>query len=180
MEQALSIVAEHEITTENNSNHTIAPGGFAGLLGYDLGRWSNSICIKNNPQPGTLLGILWRCDAWWIHNRQKGELILLALEGHDWINAAMPDLTDLKIPSIPDSRVPESESDSDHARKVERIRQAIKGGHLYQVNYGRKWQGEMEGKPWEVFLRMTRSNPCLLYTSPSPRDKRQSRMPSSA
>ena len=24
------------------------------------------------------------------------------------------------------------------------------------------------------------SNPCLLYTSPSPRDKRQSRMPSSA
>ncbi|MGB1802238.1 MAG: chorismate-binding protein [Candidatus Thalassarchaeaceae archaeon] len=159
LEQALSIVAEHEITTENNSNHTITPGGFAGLLGYDLGRWSNSIRIKNSPQPGTLLGVLWRCDAWWIHNRQKGELILLALEGHDWINDAMPELIDLKIPSIPDSRVPESESDSDHARKVERIRQAIKGGHLYQVNYGRKWQGEIEGKPWEVFLRMTRSNP---------------------
>ena len=27
---------------------------------------------------------------------------------------------------------------------------------------------------------MDGSNPCLLYTSPSPRDKRQSRMPSSA
>ena len=26
----------------------------------------------------------------------------------------------------------------------------------------------------------TKSRPCLLYTSPSPRDKRQSRMPSSA
>ena len=26
----------------------------------------------------------------------------------------------------------------------------------------------------------TMNNPCLLYTSPSPRDKRQSRMPSSA
>ena len=26
----------------------------------------------------------------------------------------------------------------------------------------------------------SQSNPCLLYTSPSPRDKRQSRMPSSA
>ena len=77
LEQALSIVAEHEITTENNSNHSITPGGFAGLLGYDLGRWSNSIRIKNSPQPGTLLGVLWRCDAWWIHNRQKGELILL-------------------------------------------------------------------------------------------------------
>ena len=29
-------------------------------------------------------------------------------------------------------------------------------------------------------LRPTISMPCLLYTSPSPRDKRQSRMPSSA
>ena len=28
--------------------------------------------------------------------------------------------------------------------------------------------------------KKTRSNTCLLYTSPSPRDKRQSRMPSSA
>ena len=29
-------------------------------------------------------------------------------------------------------------------------------------------------------LRFTRAMTCLLYTSPSPRDKRQSRMPSSA
>ena len=29
-------------------------------------------------------------------------------------------------------------------------------------------------------LVMARKEPCLLYTSPSPRDKRQSRMPSSA
>ena len=43
--------------------------------------------------------------------------------------------------------------------------------------------------PWDKFVRcMTDgqigrhliSTPCLLYTSPSPRDKRQSRMPSSA
>ena len=29
-------------------------------------------------------------------------------------------------------------------------------------------------------VRAISNNPCLLYTSPSPRDKRQSRMPSSA
>ena len=29
-------------------------------------------------------------------------------------------------------------------------------------------------------VREALTNPCLLYTSPSPRDKRQSRMPSSA
>ena len=38
-------------------------------------------------------------------------------------------------------------------------------------------------KDWEQFSRyMSKKhiNNCLLYTSPSPRDKRQSRMPSSA
>ena len=36
------------------------------------------------------------------------------------------------------------------------------------------------GDKWEVFTHGGRNNSCLLYTSPSPRDKRQSRMPSSA
>ena len=31
-----------------------------------------------------------------------------------------------------------------------------------------------------VISKYVKVNPCLLYTSPSPRDKRQSRMPSSA
>ena len=57
LEQALSIVAEHEIEVELNEQHSITPGGFAGLLGYDLGRWSNSIRLANTPEPGTLLGV---------------------------------------------------------------------------------------------------------------------------
>ena len=39
------------------------------------------------------------------------------------------------------------------------------------------YQSEIRGKMLEQFKY---SNDCLLYTSPSPRDKRQSRMPSSA
>ena len=39
----------------------------------------------------------------------------------------------------------------------------------------------VQGPPSELLRRRGRaSNSCLLYTSPSPRDKRQSRMPSSA
>ena len=41
------------------------------------------------------------------------------------------------------------------------------------------WTGLEEDIPIENKL-ITRSISCLLYTSPSPRDKRQSRMPSSA
>ena len=41
----------------------------------------------------------------------------------------------------------------------DRRRRSKSRGHLYQVNYGRLWKGEMEGTPWESFLRMTQTNP---------------------
>jgi len=159
LEEALSLVAEYEIEVDGTQDGPVTPGGFAGLLGYDLGRWSNSIRLAHPPEPGTLLGVLWRCDAWWVHERESGELTLLALEGHDFLDAGLPEMVPVGIPAKPASRVPESESDFDHARKVERIRDSIRGGHLYQVNYGRRWQGSMDGQPWDAFLRMTQTNP---------------------
>ena len=49
----------------------------------------------------------------------------------------------------------------------------------------RKTLAEMVGIEWRYLANIENqgaipSLPCLLYTSPSPRDKRQSRMPSSA
>ena len=38
----------------------------------------------------------------------------------------------------------------------------------------------LEGRSWRKDAYEPYKNNCLLYTSPSPRDKRQSRMPSSA
>ena len=38
----------------------------------------------------------------------------------------------------------------------------------------------MHGKSNNILLAPRKDRDCLLYTSPSPRDKRQSRMPSSA
>ena len=40
--------------------------------------------------------------------------------------------------------------------------------------------GELDGKIPGLSIANNQGNICLLYTSPSPRDKRQSRMPSSA
>ena len=39
---------------------------------------------------------------------------------------------------------------------------------------------EAEGVDWSVLTTKTQAFTCLLYTSPSPRDQRGSRMPSSA
>lgn len=158
LEEALDIISRFEIQVEEN-NLPIRPGGFAGILGYDLGRWSNDVRLKHTPAPGTLLGVLWRTDAWWVHERQSDELHLVALEGHPWLEQGMPELPPIMPSRKLKPRVPESESDSEHARKVEKIRDSIRGGHLYQVNYGRLWKGEMEGTPWESFLRMTQTNP---------------------
>ena len=161
LDEALSEISEHEVIVQASaaSSIPVTPGGFAGLLGYDLGRWSNPVRLAHTPAPGTLLGVLWRCDAWWVDERASGELRLIALEGHDWLDDELPVLAPVESPGRPESRVPESESDSEHARKVEQIRDSIRGGHLYQVNYGRRWQSEMHGQPWDAFLRMTRSNP---------------------
>ena len=43
-----------------------------------------------------------------------------------------------------------------------------------------KTKSKLEEKKQGVSLEELSSKICLLYTSPSPRDKRQSRMPSSA
>ena len=41
-------------------------------------------------------------------------------------------------------------------------------------------QERANGNPLKIGVRMTEYNGCLLYTSPSPRDRTRSRMPSSA
>ena len=57
----------------------------------------------------------------------------------------------------------------------------IRTKKLQQANLQQRRLWWAEGKRW-VNLRVTTRalKTCLLYTSPSPRDKRQSRMPSSA
>ena len=59
LEAAIEITESLELPFENTSDYPVVPGGFTGLLGYDLNRWSVGIKLDNNPQDGTLLGVLW-------------------------------------------------------------------------------------------------------------------------
>ena len=49
-------------------------------------------------------------------------------------------------------------------------------GTVFGSNYGSVNGEQVE----EIDIQVAQNRVCLLYTSPSPRDKRQSRMPSSA
>ena len=76
--------------------------------------------------------------------------------------------------------------------QVNRVAKTVKGGRIFAftaltvVGDGNGKVGFGRGKAREVpmaiqkAMESARRNICLLYTSPSPRDKRQSRMPSSA
>ena len=160
LREALDRVSEFEITVDCNRDMTFHPGGFTGILGYDLSRWTVPIRLTNTPVPGSVLGVLWRADAWIIHDRNSGEVGVVGLEGHPWLDLELPETDSFVIPEIPKiDSIPHSESDLDHARKVSRVRESITGGNLYQLNYGRKWKGEMPGHPWDSFLLLSRSNP---------------------
>ena len=59
----------------------------------------------------------------------------------------------------------------------ERIKEWPYSKEIYLTHLGEEREAPHAG---EIFKQMDLLNTCLLYTSPSPRDKRQSRMPSSA
>ena len=52
---------------------------------------------------------------------------------------------------------------------------SIKSSMSYEA-----FKGYCQGNALKYIIRFDRKNGCLLYTSPSPRDRQKSRMPSSA
>ena len=70
-----------------------------------------------------MIGVLWRADAWIIHDRSELGIGVLAVEGHPWLDIELDNLKITDVREMPSSRsVPDSESDSEHAKKVSRIR----------------------------------------------------------
>ena len=161
LSEAMEIMESYEIKCNSESKLPIIPGGFAGLLGYDLSRWTNSIFLNHVPKSGSLLGVMWRTEAWWVHERTTNQLHSISFEDHSWSKMTFNDeVNQHPYPLIPTKNiVPDSESDADHARKISQIKEAIVKGNLYQLNYGRTWKGEMPDHPWNSFSRMVKNNP---------------------
>ena len=49
LEKAIKIAENLELPYQNTADYPIIPGGFAGILGYDLNRWSVGINLSHNP-----------------------------------------------------------------------------------------------------------------------------------
>ncbi|MDG1525234.1 MAG: chorismate-binding protein [Candidatus Thalassarchaeaceae archaeon] len=141
-------------------------GGFAGLLTYDMVQHTEPLRLQHTPADESILMILYRADRWIIHNHLDASIsIQSAIIDDQWV-AEVESILNSGIsprgpPSPPRARIPETESDAEHAEKVRITQAAIREGVLYQLNYGRKWSAEIES-PWDVFDRLERDNPAPL------------------
>ena len=52
-----------------------------------------------------------------------------------------------------------SHNDVEHAQIVSRIKDSITAGELYQLNFGRTWEGSLSEEPKTIFQRLAINNP---------------------
>jgi len=110
---------------------------WAGALAYDLVQWTQPISLQYPPKEGEILAVLWLVDEW--------------LEGE----VDYPELTE---PIRMDGEV-SSQNDEEHAQIVQKIKNSITAGELYQLNFGRTWEGPLGEDPADIFHRLAVNNP---------------------
>ena len=132
LELALSSMRKMETQAPSEPRTGLSPGGFAGILGYDLGQWTTGPRLSNPPPPGEILGVMWKTNGWIIHHRDTRSISLSGLENissadiERWAN-----LDYGPVESIEQSSPVSIESRSEHEFKTREIIQAIKHGHVY-------------------------------------------------
>ena len=56
LSEAMKIIENYEIKYDLKNELPIVPGGFAGIIGYDMSRWTNPVFLNHIPKSGTLFG----------------------------------------------------------------------------------------------------------------------------
>lgn len=121
-------------------SHTPIGARWAGALAYDLVQWTQPLILQNPPAEGEVLGILWLVEEW--KTQAPG----------------IQNSNELPQPTKIESEK-SSHSDEAHAADIEKIRNSIKRGELYQLNLGRTWHAPLGEAPATIFQRLAHSNP---------------------
>ena len=117
--------------------HTPIGSVWAGALSYDLVQWTQPIALQYPPKEGEVLAVLWLVDEW-----IEREVVF----------------PDLPKPSRTKGEQ-SSHTDQEHAEIVQRIKDSIVSGELYQLNFGRTWEGPLSEDPAKIFHRLSINNP---------------------
>lgn len=136
---------------------------WTGAFSYDLVQWTQPIGLQHLPQENELLSILWRIDKCVVHCKETDTMRPYSTD-EQWgerVNSSLSNQTYVETTSaVKSSTYPISNcTDEEHEQIVETIHSAIKDGQLYQLNYGRTWEGPIQSEPWEVLCHSVSSNP---------------------
>lgn len=136
---------------------------WAGALSYDLLQITQPLRLQYPPEENDLLCVLWQIERCIVHEKTSNEFIVLSID-EDWgrktklcLEEGIPEPVSicLKHADKPISNC----TDEEHEAIVKTVQSAIVDGQLYQLNYGRSWEGEIGSEPWDVFRHSTSSNP---------------------
>ncbi|RZD40971.1 MAG: hypothetical protein CXT70_05260, partial [Methanobacteriota archaeon] len=101
-----------------------------------------------------------------IHDKKTQLLDVFSPADDEWagmVNDLISDFenTPFRPPALPDGEIVEmsSHSDKEHENVVNRIQDSIRSGQVYQVNFGRRWSGNLLDHPSDVFDRLSIENP---------------------
>ena len=136
---------------------------WTGALSYDLLQLTQPIRLQHLPQKGELLCVLWEIHHCIVHEKSTDSLVVLSTDS-SWeanvrvcLDNGQPEYT---APTVLISQKPTSTcTDQEHEDIVRRVQSAIVDGQLYQLNFGRTWEGEIQSEPWTVFSHSIASNP---------------------
>jgi anthranilate synthase len=136
---------------------------WAGALAYDLLQLTQPLRLQNPPKESELLCVLWEIERCIVHQKDDDSIVVLSTDTA-WAQNVERCLQEspVEYPSteIKPSKKPISNcTDEEHAEIVRKVHSAIVDGQLYQLNYGRSWEGEILSEPWDVFSHSVTSNP---------------------
>ena len=136
---------------------------WTGALSYDLLQLTQPIRLQHLPREGELLCVLWEIHHCIVHEKNTDSLVVLSTDS-GWeanvrvcLDNGQPEYT---TPTVLLSQKPTSTcTDQEHEDIVRRVQSAIVDGQLYQLNFGRTWEGQIQSEPWTVFSHSIASNP---------------------
>ena len=136
---------------------------WAGGLSYDLLQLTQPLRLQYPPAEGDLLCVLWHIERCIVYDKERDCFLVLSTD-ENWRSGALNCLNDVReeLDEIETllARLPSSNcTDREHEDVVKDVQSAIVDGQLYQLNYGRTWEGEIETEPWDVFRHSIASNP---------------------
>jgi len=134
---------------------------WAGALAYDMVQWTQPIRLQYPPKEGALLVVMWLIETGVLVDQASQKTTVFGQDSA-WVeraeNCAIDDHIRVDVPPSTTGRESVTHTDETHHDNIERVRNGIVNGQVYQVNIGKHWRGEID-HPYAVFQRLLRNNP---------------------